>query len=59
MVVSTDGTVGVKRGAKKGKKSRKHDRSYRWDGVTHSITKYRAKHGIGPGSRKQNKKLQS
>lgn len=51
--------VGVKRGAKKGKKSRKHDRNYRWDGVTHTMTKYRAKHGIGPGSRKQNRKLQS
>lgn len=40
-----DGNVGVKRGAKKGKKSRKHRRNYRWDGVEHSTTKYRARHG--------------
>lgn len=49
---------------KKGKTSRKHGRNYRWgDGsdsksVTHSLTKYRLRHGIGPGSRK-NRKLQA
>jgi hypothetical protein len=36
-----------------GKKSRKHGRNYRWDGVSHSMTKYRARHGIGPGPRKR------
>ncbi len=35
-----------------GKKNRKHRRNYRWDGVDHSITKYRARHGIAPGPRK-------
>ena len=42
-----------------GKKSRKHGRNYRWgegfDGrsQTHSMTKYRARHGIGPGPRRK------
>jgi len=35
-----------------GKKNRKHRRNYRWDGIDHSITKYRAKHHIGPGPKK-------
>ena len=35
-----------------GKKNRKHRRNYRWAGVDHAITKYRARHGIGPGPRK-------
>ncbi len=36
-----------------GKKSRKHGRNFRWDGVSHSVTKYRARHGIGPGPRRK------
>ena len=40
-----------------GKKSRKHGRNYRWcergadKSTLHSTTKYRARHGIGPGPR--------
>ena len=51
-VSALDGTVGVKRGAKKGKKSRKVGRNYRYGGTTHATTKYRARHGIAPGPRK-------
>jgi hypothetical protein len=36
----------------KGKSNRKHGRNYRWDGQTHSTTKYRARHGIPNGPRK-------
>jgi hypothetical protein len=38
---------------KQGKKSRKHRRNYRWDYTEHSVTKYRARHGIGPGPRRK------
>lgn len=48
--------IGTKRGAKKTKKSRKVGRNYRWDGVSHSLTKYRSRHGIGPGYRRDRKK---
>ena len=49
---------------RKGQKnnSRKAGRNYRWgegpDGksITHSTTKYRLQHGIGPGSRKSKTK---
>jgi hypothetical protein len=39
-----------KRGAKKGKKSRKYGRNFRWDYVSHAQTKYRAE-----GHRAKNK----
>jgi len=39
------------KGKKQGKRSRKHGRNYRWDFTVHSITKYRSRHGIGPGPR--------
>jgi len=51
------------KGKKQKNKGRKVGRNYRWgegfDGKsqTHTMTKYRARHGIGPGPRK--KKLQS
>ena len=47
---------------RKGKKNRKLGRNYRWgegfDGKsqTHTMTKYRARHGIGPGRRKDRRK---
>ena len=37
--------VGKKKGAKKGKKSRKVGRNYRWDYVSHSSTRYMATGG--------------
>lgn len=36
-----------------GKKNRKHKRNFRWGGEYHSVTKYRAKHGIPAGPRKR------
>ncbi len=42
--------------AKGSKKGRKIGRNYRWDGVAHSISKYRSRHGIGPGPRKDARK---
>ena len=44
--------IGTKRGAKKGKKSRKVGRNYRWDYISHSTTKYRSRHNIGQGYRR-------
>lgn len=32
----------------------KHGRSFRWGGNTHSLSKYRLRHGIPAGSRKDN-----
>lgn len=37
--------VGVKRGAKKGKKGRCCGRNFRWEGVSHNVTKYVASGG--------------
>lgn len=37
------------------KSSRKVGRNYRWGGESRTMTKYRAKHGIGPGRRKDRK----
>lgn len=45
--------LGRKKGKKQKNKGRKVGRNYRWDGVTHSTTKYRARHGIAPGPRRK------
>lgn len=46
----------MKKEQKSGGGNRKKGRNYRWDGVLHTYTKYRARHGIDPGiSRKDAK----
>lgn len=56
--------AGLKKPKRQSRKSQKHGRQYRWadsteaKSIEHSTTKYRLRHGIGPGSRK-NRKLQS
>lgn len=40
--------------AKGGRKNRKHGRNYRVNGDVKSVTKYRARHGIPAGRRKDN-----
>jgi hypothetical protein len=39
--------------AHKGKKGRKIGRNFRWDGVSHSTTKYRSRHHIDPAAKRR------